>query len=216
MTLPYGLAKAKIVLAPTIRAKRIKRETQYHEHFGIGVDGATWDIAVNVGTDDADDLLRYKLVFDFHHPIVEQLRNQSAGWQDLTGQTQLPALDFKRSDILTETGDWRVSDPIDGSEEVEPVASVKRLLLSAFNQGFDVYVFGRFYSEGDGMHDIHMNQGSGPPFLHRPGDDHNDHNDIWQDGAILVDRGTQGWAAYFSMFTGQTLDTDELGNPAGS
>jgi uncharacterized protein YukJ len=74
-------------------------------------------------------------------------------------------------------------------------------------------VFGRFYAEGDGIHDTHMNQGSTKSFIHRPGDDSNDHNDIWQDGAVMVDLGEPEWAAYFAAFNQQLVPTDDLGNP---
>jgi uncharacterized protein YukJ len=102
---------------------------------------------------------------------------------------------------------------MDGSEFSEPSASLKRLLSKARQQNFDVYVFGRFYSEGDGIHDTHMNQGSTKGFVHRSGDDSNDHNDVWQDGAVIVDLGEQEWAAYFAAFNQQLVPTDELGNP---
>jgi uncharacterized protein YukJ len=214
MPLRYGYAKARIVHGPTLRSKPLGHETQYHQHLSLDLDRANWDVAINVGTDDADDLLRYRLVFDFHRAIVSELENAPAGSKDLTGQTQLPALDFVRSEILAETGTWRDTDPMDGSEEVEPVRSLGRLLTSARNSGWEVVLFGRFYPEGDGMHDIHMNQGSqGAHFQHRPGDDSNDHNDVWQDGAVLVKRGDKGWAAYFSMFAQQATNTDDLGNP---
>ena len=107
---------------------------------------------------------------------------------------------------------------MDGSDATEPAASVKRLLTMAAAQGWTVYVFGRFYIGGDlGVHDIHMNQGStGNHFRNAGGDPrpHWDGNDIWQDGAIFVDRGDQGWAAYLSRFTQQKTPTDDLGNPA--
>jgi uncharacterized protein YukJ len=44
-------------------------------------------------------------------------------------------------------------------------------------------------------------------------DDHNDHNDVWQDGAVLVDLGEPEWAAYFTVFTQQMVPTNDLGNP---
>jgi uncharacterized protein YukJ len=214
MPLRYGYAKARIVHGPTLRAKPLGQETQYHQHLSLDVGGATWDVAINVGTDDADDLLRYRLAFDFHHPIVIDLDQAPLGPRELTGGTKLPALDFMRSDILAETGDWRDTDPMDGSEDVEPVASLGRLLASARDNNWDIVVFGRFYEEGGGLHDVHMNQGSlGAHFQHRCGDDSNDHNDVWQDGALLVKRGGKGWAAYFSMFTQQSTQTDDLGNP---
>ena len=214
MTLPYGFAKATVAGAPRLTRKRMRRETQYHVHVPLDVGGAEWDVAVNVGTDDADDLLTYKLVFDYHHPLVEQLAAAAPGRTDLTGEARLPALDFLRSDILDETGAWRRSDPMDGSLHPEPVASIMRLLSAARDAGSAVYVFGRFYKEGDGIHDTHMNQGSTKGFVHRPGDDGNDHNDVWQDGAVLVDLGEGRWAAYFAAFEQQLVPTDELGNAA--
>ncbi len=172
---------------PVLKAMRRRSEIQYHQHFSLLVDGPRWDVAVNVGTNDSDDLLKYKLVFDFRHRLIAKLSAAPAGSNPLTGATGLPALDFIRSDLLANTGEWRDSDVMDGSEAAEPVASLKRPLSRACQQQAHVYVFGRFYSEGDGVHDAHMNQGSTGEFLHRPGDDSNDHNDIWQDGAVLVD-----------------------------
>jgi uncharacterized protein YukJ len=171
-----------------------------------------WDSAINVGTNDSDDLLQYKLIFDFQHPMVSGLKAAKSGFADLTGTAQLPALDFLRSDVLGETGPWRNSDIMDGSEAVEPVASLLRLLSKARAGNCDVYVFGRKYTDGLGIHDVHMNQGSKAPFLNN-GNDLNDHNDVWQDGAVIVDLGEPELAAYFTAFTQQLVPTDGLGNP---
>jgi uncharacterized protein YukJ len=213
MTLAYGFVKAKVVSDPVLKGTRRRHETQYHQHVSLLVSGTQWDVAINVGTSDSDDLLKYKLVYDFRHSIVETLRNATAGALALTGKTNLPALDFMRSDLLLNTGDWRDSDVMDGSEAPEPVASLGRLLLNARQQDADVYVFGRFYAEGDGIHDTHMNQGSTGEFIHADGDDSNDHNDIWQDGAVMVDFGQPEWVGYFAAFNQQLVPTDSLGNP---
>ncbi len=213
MTLAYGYVKAKMVSAPRLKPSRHSHETQYHLHFSVLVDGQNWDVAVNVGTNDSDDLLKYKLAFDFGHPVIQTLAAAESGAHDLTGQAVLPALDFLRSDLLANTGKWRDSDVMDGSDGAEPAATLNRLLSRAHQQSLDVYIFGRFYSEGDGIHDVHLNQGSAKSFIHRAGDDSNDHNDIWQDGAVMVDVGEPEWAAYFSAFNQQLVPTDELGNP---
>jgi uncharacterized protein YukJ len=118
-----------------------------------------------------------------------------------------------RSDILAETGAWRDSAVLDGSDAPEPVATLKRLLSGALLGNYNVYIFGRVYVEGNGVHDIHLNQGSYGEFVHRPGDDRNDHNDVWQDGALMVDLGDGRWAAYFCAFNKQHVPTDNLGNP---
>ena len=115
MTLPYGYVKAKIVSEPILRPSRHSNEIQYHLHFNLLVDGANWDVAINVGTNDADDLLKYKLNFDFKHSLIQTLDGAPAGAQDLTGQGAFPALDFMRSDLLAQTGKWRDSDVMDGT-----------------------------------------------------------------------------------------------------
>ena len=60
-----------------------------------------------------------------------------------------------------------------------------------------------------------MNQGSTGSFVHEQGNDKNDPNDIWQDGAVLVDMGDGTWSGYFTAFTQQKVPTDPLGNPVG-
>ncbi len=218
MALTYGMLKCKVVSDPELKASRHKQEKQYHLHATLRIDQedgsiADWDCAINVGTNDADDLLNYRLVYDFHHAIVDGLKAASSGFLDLTEKDALPALDFQRSDVLADTGPWRLSDVMDGSVHAEPVASLLRLLQSAQEKQYDVYVFGRKYKDGDGIHDIHMNQGSTGQFLNNGKDDHNDHNDVWQDGAVIVDQGEPELAAYFTAFTQQLVPTDALGNP---
>ncbi len=219
MALTYGFVKCKVVSDPVLQSSRHKQEIQYHVHSKLRVasaDGTTtdWDSAVNVGTNDADDLLRYKLVYDYHNPILDKLKAVASGFSDLTGQTALPALDFLRSTVLAETGPWRNSDVMDGSDQPEPVASLMKLLAKARASAADVYVFGRTYTDGSpGIHDVHMNQGSSGSFLNNGRDDHNDHNDIWQDGGVVVDFGQPECVAYFTAFTQQTVPTDDLGNP---
>ena len=166
-----------------------------------------------VGTYDSDDLLKYKLVSDQRHPIIETLSHTSRGATTLTDTDQLPALDYVRSDVLANTGGWRDSDVMDGSDTPEPVASLKRLLQNARRSSHDVYIFGRFYNTGDGIHDTHMNQGSTKGLMHRPNDDSNDHNDVWQNGAVMVNIGQAESAAYFSAFNQQLVPTGDLGDP---
>jgi len=213
MGLAYGYVKAKVTSEPYMKRIKHRNEMQYHLHFDLLVNGSDWDVAVNVGTNDSDDLLKYKLIYDFRHPIVQELKTAQAGRHDLVGSAS-PALDFyRKSDLFDNTGGWRDSDVMDGSSYPEPAASVKRLITKAYEQQYDVCIFGRFYIEGNGIHDTHMNQGSSGSFIHTAGDDSNDHNDVWQDGAVFVDLGEESWAAYFGAFNKQTVPTDNLGNP---
>ena len=213
MTLRYGFVRAKVISLARLKGSPHQNEMQYHLHASLQVGTDTWDVAINVGTNDADDLLQYRLVYDFHNSMIQSLAAADAGETDLTGKAALPALDFLRCDILAETGPWRLSDVMDGSDNAEPFASLLRMLDRAKAEQADVYVFGRLYPQGNGIHDAHMNQGSTKGFLHRRGDDSNDHNDLWQDGAVIVNFGNAGWAAYFAAFQQQLVPTDDLGNP---
>ena len=219
MTLKYGYVKCKVASEPVLKGSHHGHETQYHLHANLRVQthgsaAQTWDTAINVGTTDADDLLNYRLAFDFHHPLIQTLKAAAPGFHDLTRKHALPALDFLRSDVLAQTGDWRESDVMDGTDDPEPVRSLKRLLHRALKAHADVYIFGRTYTTGGpGIHDVHMNQGSTGSFLNNGHDDHNDHNDVFQDGAVLVDLGEPEWAGYFTAFTQQKVPTDHLGTP---
>lgn len=213
MSLAYGFVKSKVKRVVGLKSAGHGNEIQYHVHLTLALPAGDWDVAINVGTNDSDDLLQYKLVYDFQHPITQTLTAAAEGYTRLTGHNALPALDFMRSNVLDQTGAWRKSDVMDGTENAEPIPSVLRLVNAAQQQGLDLYVFGREYSEGNGIHDTHMNQGSSGEFIHKQGNDHNDHNDIWQDGALMVDLNGTQWAAYFAAFEGQALPTDALGNP---
>ncbi len=211
----YGFVKCKI--AGNIRPKgsQLPHEVQYHLHADLTVAGShtAWDTAVNVGTTDADDLLNYRLVADFHHPIIATLKAAAAGFHNLTGKHVFPALDFLRTDILKETGAWRKSDVMLDVDTAKPYADLKKLFERAKASNADVYIFGRTYTkDGDGVHDIHMNQGSRKPHLHAD----KDGNDVWQDGAVLFDFGTPQWVGYFTTFTQQNVPTNTVGDPTAA
>ena len=105
----------------------------------------------------------------------------------LRKRTHCPLSTFCAVTYWMETGSWRDSDVMDG-----------RLLSKAHSSAADVYIFGRNYTDGSpGIHDVQMNQGSSGSFVNNSRDDHNDHNDIWQDGAVVVDLGQPECAASF-------------------
>jgi hypothetical protein len=58
MTLRYGHVRAKVISVTGLKASRHRNEIQYHLHASMRVGAQTWDVAINVGTNDADDLLQ--------------------------------------------------------------------------------------------------------------------------------------------------------------
>jgi len=212
----YGFLKSTVLAVAPLRGKPVNaHETQYHVHATLASGNGDWDAAINVGTSSSADVLLYKILEDFVHPLTALIAAAPAGFSDLTGSAQLPALDFQRSDLLAQTGDWTLGDVMDGATDVAPVAALVAQLQQAKAHKLDICVFGRSYTDGtNGIHDVHMNQGSRKPFLNDGTDNQNDHNDVWQDGAVLIRQSDGTWWAYFTAFAQQQTPSDALGNPA--
>lgn len=68
----------------------------------------------------------------------------------------------------------------------------------------NIYIYGEPYSSNNGMHDVHMNQGSGEGRFKK-------YNDIYQDGCIFLEF-EDHWEAIFIAFQSQSWCTDENGN----
>jgi hypothetical protein len=59
------------------------------------------------------------------------------------------------------------------------------------------------FRPGNGIHDIHMNQGNDPKFADQDG--------VWQDGGVLIHFPVQSqWVAIFLKFQSQTWHTDDV------
>jgi uncharacterized protein YukJ len=218
MAIVYGFAKCKVGSEPKLRKSERYGEVEYHLVVTLEVptaDGTQpWQGQINVGSESAGDALKYRLVNTYQNAILDTLAGTAAGFTNLTGQQSPPALDFLRSDILANTGSWTEPGTMDGSADPQPIPSVISLLEAASQEQADVYVFGHMFDDnGIGMHDIHMNQGSTGTLLNNRQDANKDHNEIWQDGAILVDFGNGSWTGYFTAFAQQLVPTDSLGDP---
>ena len=70
-----------------------------------------------------------------------------------------------------------------------------------------VYLFGERFSSGQGVHDVHQNQGDpiDSPWA--------DQNGIWQDGAVAVERPDGTLFFWQVRFNTQSSQTDDAGHP---
>ena len=80
MALTYGLIKCKLKSGSVLKASRHKNEIQYHIHTTLQSNDGDWDSAINVGTNDADDLLKYKLIYDYRNSLIGQLKLMAQGF----------------------------------------------------------------------------------------------------------------------------------------
>jgi hypothetical protein len=74
-----------------------------------------------------------------------------------------------------------------------------------------LFVFGEPFTEGYGMHNVHMNQGDPP--LSPDGMDHQGLDGIWQDGGTIVQKNDGTLHAFLSKFPTQSMQTNDQGLP---
>jgi uncharacterized protein YukJ len=73
--------------------------------------------------------------------------------------------------------------------------------------GKRVLVWGEPFTTGNGMHNIHQNQGDPSGSQWWP------ENGIWQDGGTLAEQPDGSWIAFINKFTSQSYRTDDQGHP---
>jgi uncharacterized protein YukJ len=186
-------------------------------HYQVHVDGGgvEFRVAVNVLSQQSPSELLYLADEAFRHPVVQELPSVAEGFTPLPSTPGGLALDFIRANLFdrellrpvpdTVPGpDNDLADKLDhfvGRAEADPAARVY-----AFGQRWGPEpstpdkVFG--FAPGNGVHDIHMNQGNSQRFR---GDD-----GVWQDGGLLLHYpAQQQWVAIFLAFQSQAWHTDD-------
>jgi hypothetical protein len=86
---------------------------------------------------------------------------------------------------------------------VEATAALESILTV----GQRVWVYGEPFTNGNGQHNVHQNQGD------PVGSQWWAENGIWQDGAIITEKAGGGLMMFVSKFTSQSYQTDDQGHP---
>jgi uncharacterized protein YukJ len=177
--------------------------------------GVDFRIAVNVLSKQQPSELLYLADEAFRHPMLQELPNLQDGFTPLPSTPGGVALDFIRANLFdrqllrpvpaTAPGpDNDLADKLD--HFVERAAADPGARIYAFGQRWGPEattrdkVFG--FSPGNGVHDIHMNQGNSQQFRHDDG--------VWQDGGLLLHYPIQDqWVAIFLAFQSQAWHTDD-------
>ena len=181
-------------------------------HYQVRIDagGTSYRIAVNVLSQESPSELLYLADDDFRHPITATVAGFGAGWHTLPSRG---GLDFIRGNLFNRTGmralppdaagpDNDLSDFLD--HYVKRAIADPSALVYAFGErwgpesGKADKIFG--FKPGNGVHDIHMNQGNVARFR---GDD-----GVWQDGGLLL-RLNGRWVGIFLAFQSQAWHTDD-------
>jgi uncharacterized protein YukJ len=172
-------------------------------------------VAVNVLSQEKPSELLYVADENFRHPVTQSLPSLQAGFTPLASQPGGMALDFIRGNLFDRQQmqpepasvpgpDNDLADKLD--HFVRRAAADPAARLYAFGQrwgpeaGIPDKIFG--FLPGDGVHDIHMNQGNSQRFRQDDG--------VWQDGSLLLHYPAQDqWVGVFLAFQSQAWHTDD-------
>ncbi|GIF20825.1 hypothetical protein Ate02nite_35550 [Paractinoplanes tereljensis] len=209
----YGVLRAAVI------DRRIETSDTPHYQIHLRAAGVDYRAAVNVRSQQRPPELLYVGVDNFAHPILAQLRGLPDGFTELGGQAGGPALDYIRSNLFQRETMRPVPTAAPGPEnDLGDFLDhyVRRALGNAEARAF---VFGQawgpepttpdkvfHFSPGNGVHDVHMNQGNSGRFA---GDD-----GVFQDGGLLLHFPDDTWVAIFLAFQSQSFHTDDTtGHP---
>ena len=188
-------------------------------HFQLRIDAgrAPFRVSINVRSGASEvgaaDLL-HLLDDDFRHPVLDGLPDLEDGFAPLPARPGGLALDYVRGGLLDPGRMRRLpADRVGPANDLtDALATIarravgdERVRFFAFGQrwgpepGLADDVFG--FEPGNGIHDLHMNQGSV--------DHHAEDNGPWQDGALLIHFAADDrWLALFLAFQTQVWETD--------
>lgn len=200
----YGVWTGKAVRVSAETAQDDPESPHIHLFYDDGTQGE-YDNArrasINVKSGSAISELVVWVDLNFNHPLTEKLDELDYGFTRIQGTVNSLALDYIRGNLIKlETGKVLPHD-IPGTEN-DVLDIVLPLLESAVQRQAVVHLFGEPYlPDRQGIHDVHMNQGSVGRFTR--------YNGTWQDGGLFIKNSDGTYTAIFIAFASQAAHTDE-------
>jgi uncharacterized protein YukJ len=206
----YGVLTARVV-------GRRREDDDDTPHFQIQLAddrGTRYRAAVNVKSQQSPSELLYLVVEDFRHPAVDLLSGLPGGWTPLPSGPGGPNLDYIRANVLDPAAMRSLPANADGPDNdladlldhyVARAMGDPQARLHVFGERWGPEavsdkIFG--FAPGNGVHDVHMNQGNSAAFRRDDG--------LWQDGGLVFHFPvTSQWVAVFLAFQSQAWHTDD-------
>jgi uncharacterized protein YukJ len=177
--------------------------------------GVQYRAAVNVESAEFPSELLYLVVEDFRHPITSSLPAAGSGWKPLPSRPAGANLDYIRGNLFDPAAMRLLPADVSGPDNDLADLLDHYVRRATGNPQVTAYVFeARFGPEpatpdkvfgflpGNGVHDVHMNQGNSTQFSRDDG--------VWQDGGLLLHLIAESrWVAIFLAFQSQAWHTDD-------
>ena len=206
------LKKYGVLVARPVERRREGATDSPHYQLRLGTDtGTQYRAAVNVLSQESPSELLYAVVDDLRHPITARLAGLTPGWHALSARA---GLDYVRGNLVTRAAMRPLPPDVTGPDNdlgdlldlhVQRAINRSDALVYAFGERWGPEsardkIFG--FKPGNGVHDIHMNQGNTARFK---GDD-----GVWQDGGLLLHFPSESrWVGIFLAFQSQAWHTDD-------
>ncbi len=206
----YGVLKGR----PIARRLGFGQSPHYQIHI---VDEEDYRIAINVKSKKHPSELLYLIDEQFVHPITDDMSELQPGFTEVNCRPGGLAMDYIRGNLFDPQKMVSLPYDVPGPDNdlnekidfyVQRSLGDENAIIYAFGERWgpennkrDKY-FG--FKPGNGIHDIHMNQGSVEPFKK--------YNGVWQDGGMLIHfPDEKRWVAVFLAFQSQCWHTDDVG-----
>ena len=209
----YGVFKGNIV-------GHLRDADDDHYQLLVKAGRQLWRVAVNVRSSapKSPSTLLFQSVTTLPAAFTQAMAALPAGWRKLPSRAGGLAQDCVRGGIVKPARMVPVPPDVPGQDN-----DLKDLLEAAVIQalkqpGSQVLAFGQRWGPeptrpdqyfrflpGNGVHDIHMNQGNSGKYQRD--------NGTWQDGALVLAYPGDRWRAFYFAFQSQTFRTDAKGNP---
>jgi uncharacterized protein YukJ len=205
-TLSYGVLKGTVT-------GHLRDADDDHYQILVDAKGTMFRIAVNVQSSETPPDLKFQTPA-VPAALTKALQALAPGFKKLPGQNDDLSQDFVRGGIVKQNNFKVVPGDIPGADN-----DLKDKLESAVVDAVDkagsmVYAFGAKWGPetnkkdkyfkflpGNGVHDIHMNQGNQGKFAKDDG--------VFQDGCLIFEYPGGKFRAFYMAFQGQSFDTDD-------
>jgi len=205
----YGVLKGRPI------ARRLATHANAHYQIHVVDESTDYRIAINVKSKLSPSELEYLIINQYQHPLLADLPDLELGFTTIAREPGGIAVDFIRGNFFDREQmtplPFDAPGPNNDLNELIDTYILQALadeeaLIYAFGERWGPetkkdQIFG--FSPGNGMHDIHMNQGNVDRFVKDDG--------VWQDGALLIHYpGLNQWAGIFLKFQSQCWHTDDV------
>jgi uncharacterized protein YukJ len=206
----YGVLKGKAI------ERKLGEGQTPHFQVLLDVNKVKHRIAINVKSKLSPSELLYFIDDNFTHPIIKNLVNLDNSFHHIERKPGGLALDFIRGNLFDTSKMKPLPHNVPGPDNdlnelielyVDRAINSSDAVIYAFGEKWgpendikDKY-FG--FEPGNGIHDIHMNQGNAGQFQKD--------NGVWQDGALLINYPSRSqWVGIFLAFQSQSFHTDDI------